>query len=111
VCDACVLIFWERHRPADQQSQAWIDRQQRKVDGGLAALSRIAADREYVIGDRFGLADIVIGTVLGYLSVRFAELPWRQRHPNLAALSDRLEQRESFRNSVPYPQTISDKVV
>jgi glutathione S-transferase len=111
VCDACVLLFWERHRPVEQQSQEWMARQQRKVDGGLAALARIAADRAFVIGDRFGLADIVTGTVLGYLSVRFAELPWRERHPNLAALSDRLEQRESFRNSVPYPQTISDKVV
>lgn len=86
-------------------------RQRRKVDGGLAALARIAGDREYVIGDRFGLADIVTGTVLGYLSVRFAELPWRQRHPNLARLSDRLEQRSSFQGSVPYPQSISDKVV
>jgi glutathione S-transferase len=111
VCDACVLLFWERHRPVEQQSQEWIARQQRKVDGGLAALAHIAGDREYVIGDRFGLADIVTGTVLGYLSVRFAELPWRARYPNLAALSDRLEQRASFRGSVPYPQTISDKVV
>jgi glutathione S-transferase len=111
VCDACVLLFWERHRPVEQQSQEWMARQQRKVDGGLAALARIAADRAFVIGDRFGLADIVTGTVLGYLSVRFAELPWRERHPNLAALSDRLEQRASFQGSVPYPQTISDKVV
>jgi glutathione S-transferase len=111
ICDACVLLFWERHRPVEQQSREWIARQQRKVDGGLAALSRIAGDREFVIGDRFGLADIVTGTVLGYLSVRFAELPWRDRHPNLAALSDRLEQRPSFKGSVPYPQVISDKVV
>jgi glutathione S-transferase len=111
ICDACVLLFWERHRPAEQQSQEWINRQQRKVDGGLAALARIAAEREWVVGDSFGLADIATGTVLGYLSVRFAELPWRTRHPNLAALSSRLEQRPSFRGSVPYPQTISDKVV
>jgi glutathione S-transferase len=111
VCDACVLLFWERHRPEEQQSNEWMARQQRKVDGGLAALARIAGEREFVIGDRFGLADIVTGTVLGYLSVRFAELPWRQRHPNLAALSDRLEQRPSFKGSVPYPQVISDKVV
>ena len=111
VCDACVLLFWERHRPKEQQSREWMARQQRKVDGGIAALARIAGDRNHVIGDRFGLADIVTGTVLGYLSVRFAELPWRQRHPNLASLSDRLEQRPSFQGSVPYPQTISDKVV
>jgi glutathione S-transferase len=86
-------------------------RQQRKVDGGLAALARIAGEREHVVGDRFGLADIVTGTVLGYLTVRFAELPWRARHPNLADLSVRLERRESFRNTMPVPQTISDKVV
>jgi glutathione S-transferase len=111
VCDACVLLFWERHRAPDQQSAEWIARQQRKVDGGLAAIARIAADRAYVVGDRFGLADIVTGTLLGYLTVRFPALPWRTRHPNLAALGDRLEQRASFRNSVPYAQVISDKVV
>lgn len=111
VCDACVLLFWERHRPAEQQSQAWMARQQRKVDGGLAAIARAAGERDFVIGDRFGLADIVVGTVLGYLSVRFADLPWRDRHPNLHALSERLEQRASFRASAPYAQVISDRVV
>ena len=111
VCDAFVLLFWERHRPAEQQSQTWMQRQQRKIDGGLAALARIAGDRDSVIGDRFGLADIVTGTAVGYLSVRWPEYPWRRTHPNLAALSDRLEQRESFKASVPYQQTISDRVV
>lgn len=111
VCDAFVLLFWERHRPAEQQSKEWMARQQRKIDGGLAALAHIASDRAYVVGDRFGLADIVAGTVVGYLSVRWPDYPWRRRHPNLAALSDRLEQRASFRESVPYPQTISDKII
>ena len=49
--------------------------------------------------------------VVGYISVRFPELPWRTLYPNLAALSDRLEQRPSFRDSVPYAQRISDRVV
>ncbi len=111
ICDAFVLLFWERHRPPEQQSQQWMARQQRKIDGGLAAVAGIAGDREYVVGDRFGLADIVAGIVLAYLSVRWPEYPWRDRHPNLGALSDRLERRPSFRDSVPYPQTISDKVV
>ena len=111
VCDAFVLLFWERHRATDHQSQEWMARQQRKIDGGLAALDRIAGDREYVVGDRFGLADIAAGAVLGYLSVRWPEYDWRGRHPNLAALSERLEQRASFRASVPQPQMISDKVV
>ncbi|HQT77253.1 MAG TPA: glutathione S-transferase N-terminal domain-containing protein [Rhodopila sp.] len=111
ICDACVLIFWERRRAPEHQSPEWVARQMRKVNGGLEAIARIADSREWVVGDRFGLADIAVGTVLGYLSVRFTELPWRTCHPNLAALSDRLEQRASFRASVPYPQTITDKVV
>lgn len=49
--------------------------------------------------------------LVDYLSVRLPEFDWRTLYPDLAALSDRLEERFSFRNSVPYPQPISDKVV
>ena len=111
VCDACVLLFWERHRAPEHQSAEWIARQRRKVDGGLRAIAQLAGERAFVVGDRFGLADIAVGTLLGYLSVRFPELPWRMTYPNLAALSEQLEQRASFRDSVPYAQTITDKVV
>lgn len=111
VCDACVLLFWERHRPAAQQSAEWIARQRRKVDGGLRALAETAGDRAWVVGDAFGLADIATGTVLRYLDVRFPEHPWRSQYPNLVALSARLEARPSFAATVPVPQVISDKVV
>jgi glutathione S-transferase len=111
VCDACVLMFWERHRAPDQRSEAWVARQQRKVDGGLRALSEWAADREWVIGDQFGLADIATGTLVKYLDVRFPDLPWRTTYPNLAALSDRLEQRPSFAATTPVAQIITDRVV
>ena len=51
ICDACVLLFWERHRPAEQQSQEWINRQQRKVDGGLAALPDHPHDGQLARGE------------------------------------------------------------
>jgi glutathione S-transferase len=111
ICDASVLLFWERHRPAVHQSAEWIARQRRKVDGGLRALAETVGDREWVVGDRFGLADIATGTVLRYLDVRFPEHPWRSQYPNLVALSARLEERPSFAATVPVPQVISDKVV
>ncbi|MDB5374337.1 MAG: Glutathione S-transferase domain protein [Belnapia sp.] len=111
ICDACVLLFWERHRAPEMQSAEWIARQRRKVDGGLQALADLAGDREWMVGDRFGLADIATGTVLRYLDVRFPKHPWRQQHPNLVALGARLEARPSFATTVPVPQAISDKVV
>ena len=111
ICDALVLLFWERHRPLDQQSAEWKARQMRKVDGGMAALAGWAEGREFIVGDRFGLADIAAGTVCRYLDVRFPEYSWRTRHPGLSAYSYRLEERPSFQGSVPVPQKISDKVV
>ena len=111
VCDACVLMFWERHRAPDQRSEAWVARQQRKVDGGLRTLSEWAGDREWIIGDRFGLADLATGTLVKYLDVRFPDLPWRTTYPNLAAMSDRLEQRPSFATTTPVAQIITDRVV
>lgn len=111
VCDALVMLFWERHRPVAEQSVEWKARQMRKVDGGMRALAEWVGEREFVVGERFGLADIATGTVCRYLDVRFPDYPWRARHPQLAAFSDRMEARESFRGSVPVAQVISDKVV
>ena len=66
ICDATVLLFWERHREPAQQSGPWIARQRRKVEGGLRALEALAAERGdgWLVGDAFGLAEIAAGTVL-----------------------------------------------
>lgn len=116
ICDALVLLFWERNRAEEQRSAPWMARQRRKVDGGLRALSAMAEARdrgghEWLVGERFGLADIAAGTVLGYLDVRFPEHPWRGQHPALVGKADRLAERPSFRATVPVPQKIADRVV
>ncbi|MDX2159522.1 MAG: glutathione S-transferase N-terminal domain-containing protein [Hyphomicrobiaceae bacterium] len=111
VCDAFVLHFFERHREPGKQSHEWLARQRRKIDGGLKEIARRIGDREYAVGDRFGLADIAAATVAAYLAVRYAELDWRSAFPNLAAYSDRMELRPSLAATKPVPQKISDKVV
>jgi glutathione S-transferase len=109
ICDAVVLTFFERRRK--HPSDDWMARQRRKIEGGVKEIARIVGDGEWAVGDRFGLGDIAAGTVAGYLAVRFPEFRWRDAHANLAALSDRLEDRPSFRDSVPVPQTVRDAVV
>ncbi|MBP0466973.1 glutathione S-transferase N-terminal domain-containing protein [Roseomonas sp. PWR1] len=108
ICDAVVLLFFERMREAP--SAEWMARQRRKVEGGVRALAERATDG-FMVGGRFGLADIAAGTVLRYLSVRFAEYDWAAQYPALAAMSTRLEARPSFAATVPVPQTIVEKVV
>lgn len=110
VCDAVVLSLFEKMR-AGGGSLEWLARQRRKIDGGIAEMARLVGSRQWAVGDRFGLGDIAVGTALGYLSVRFQEMPWRTLYPNLALFSDQLEQRSSFMDSVPYAQTFQDKVV
>lgn len=111
VCDALVVVFWEQHRPAEQQSAEWKARQMRKVDGGLAALAEWVGTKPFIVDGTFGLADVATGTLCRYLDVRFPEYPWRARHPALSAYSDVLERRPSFAATVPVAQVISDKVV
>ena len=110
VCDALVLTFFERMR-AEGASPEWMARQRRKIDGGVKEMARIVGNGDWAVGDRFSLGDIAAGTLVGYMAVRFPEFPWRTQYPNLAELSDRLEQRPSFKSSVPYVQKISDKIV
>ncbi|EXJ62528.1 hypothetical protein A1O7_02966 [Cladophialophora yegresii CBS 114405] len=109
ICDACVLMFFEKQRVLP--SQEWTARQRRKVDGGLKKLAQWVGDKDFLIDDRLTLADVAAGCVLGYLRVRFAEHPWQDLYPNLKRYSDLLEARESFRRTRPVPQAINDKIV
>lgn len=109
-CDALVMMFFEIARDKDKQSQPWFERQERKVDGALRYLSETIGAKKFCHANTFSLADIAVGTLLRYLSVRWAAKPWREQYPNLAAYSDRLELRPSFKNTVPVPQVIRDRV-
>lgn len=111
VCDAFILVFFERMRPEAHRSQPWMERQLRKVRGGVAEIARVVGNQTYAVRDTFGIADISAGSVLGYLEVRFAELDWRATHPNLARYMDGLMARPSFQTTVPYPQNITSAVI
>jgi glutathione S-transferase len=111
VCDALVLMFFEKMRAATVQSAEWTARQQRKVDGGLKEIARLVGKCEFAVGNTFSLGDIAAATVVGYISVRWPQMPWRAQYPDLAAYSDRMEARPSLQSTRPVPQKITDKVV
>ena len=48
---------------------------------------------------------------LGWFEVRFPSLDWRGKYPNLARYYDQLNERPSFKATVPYPQVLRDAVV
>lgn len=101
VLDACVTVVKEKQRPPSQQSPEWIERQLGKVSASLAAMDAGLGDHPYCMGVNYSLADIAVGCALGYLDLRFGELAWRDGHPNLARLFEKLSMRQSFVDTVP----------
>ena len=105
VLDAAILARLESTwsgRSDAQRCQNWIDRQLGKVDAALAAMSRGLGEKSFCVGIHLSLADIAVGTALGYLDFRFPQITWREQYPNLQKLQDKLMQRASFIDTKPF---------
>ena len=102
LCDAAVAILLESRRPKKEQSASWIKRQRDVVARSLDALEAQLGEKAFCAGMHFSLADIAVGTALGYLCFRFPEIAWQENHPNLSRLYDKLMQRPSFIDTVPH---------
>jgi glutathione S-transferase len=103
VLDAAVLVRLEKTlRPAEQQSQPWMDRQMGKVQAGLQVMSDNLGEQPFCMGVHYTLADVAVGCALGWLSFRFPDIGWRNDYPNLARLFDKLSERASFKDTVPH---------
>ena len=111
VCDAFVLRSFETRRAPEHRSQAWFERQTRKIWGGLREIARLVPKGGYCVADRFGLADIAVGSMLGFIALRGPELDWRSEAPHLSQLYQRLSERPSFAATVPIPQELEAGVV
>ena len=104
VMDAAILARLESNWPGRQsgeRSQAWIERQIGKVNASVKAMSQGLGDKPYCAGIYLSLADIAVGCALGYLDFRFPQIDWRNTHPNLAKLTEKLFVRQSFIDTRP----------
>lgn len=122
VMDATVQLFWEMQREAI--SMAWAERQMRKVRGGLNDLNRRAAGRQFMVGDRFGLADIAVIAVLGmqdtvigngllpvWQTVDPAVAAWHELYPELKRFESLHRERPSVRATAPFMFNLTEQVV
>lgn len=101
ICDAAASAFLEAKRPKKQQSPEWIERQRDKVTRGLAFMAEQLGEKPHCMGTHLSLADIAVGSALGYLSFRFADIDWPESHPNLGKLYAKLMARPSFIDTAP----------
>lgn len=101
VLDAAILARLERQRPLPKQDSDWITRQLGKALRGIKASSDDLGERSWCTGEAFNLADIAVGCMLLWLEFRMPEIAWREDYANLARLLEKLEKRQSFKDTVP----------
>ena len=104
VMDAGVLWRLEATwsgRADGERSDAWIERQRAKVEGGISAMAKGLGDKPFCSGIHLSLSDIAVGCTLGWLDLRFPEIDWRKDNANLAKLFDKLMLRPSFIDTKP----------
>ncbi len=104
VMDAAILARLEATwsgRAEGERSAAWIARQLDKVRAALKSMSQGLGDKPFCSGIHLSLSDIAVGCALGYLDFRFPDIAWRDDHPNLHKLYDKLMQRQSFIDGRP----------
>ncbi len=101
-------IIFEGYRP--QPSEQTVERQSRKIHGGLAEIERLLGDAlPPGPGEPVHLGQIALATTLSIWEFVVAEkmspsidaLIWRGRYPRLTALVERLEERPAFQNTRP----------
>ena len=106
ICDAVVLIALEGTRPEEKQSEAWVERQTRKIYAGVEEINARLNGRKSFSALEFGLAEIATVVMLEYIDFRFSEFDWRPLYPALTALFSEVSQRESFVKTKPEGQIL-----
>ncbi|MGP1717246.1 MAG: glutathione S-transferase family protein [Methylophilus sp.] len=108
VCDAAVAVMQEQRKVETLQSGAWIEKQMAKVIAGLTALDNDLLKKKWCVNETFSLADVALGTALGYIDLRFKSTQlegkyWQEKFPNLAKHYGVLVKRPSFKQTMPQP--------
>ncbi|MEQ6332682.1 glutathione S-transferase family protein [Sphingobium sp. MK2] len=90
--DILVLLRNERDRPENLRSHAHMTAWKQKVANSLDWLEQHVGE---LAARQFDVGHVAVGCALGYLDLRFAELDWRYRRPNLVEWGAAFEARSS----------------
>ncbi len=102
VCDAAVAVMLEKRRQAEKQDETVIEKQQAKVINGLNAFEQALEGQEWLVNNKYGLADIALACAVGYVSIRFeADIEMATQYPNLFAFYATLLERPIYAETQP----------
>lgn len=99
IMDAAVIMVYEgRVRPQEKQFDGWLEAQWLKVTRALDAVE--SRWMSHLAGP-LDMAQINMGSALGYLDFRHGDKDWRAGRPSLAAWFEKFSERPSMQATPP----------
>jgi glutathione S-transferase len=95
--EPALVLYLEHHaRLPEGERVPWIAEQMRaRLRDVYAAVQTSLGDREFLVGDRFTAADLMMGSVLGWARISGT----LEDHPVLAAYAKRMVSRDAARRA------------
>lgn len=100
IIDAVVARLLETRRPEQKQMPEKMAREEARIRRALDVGEKAFRDGRFLVGDRFTLADLVLGVALQYTDFRYPH-DWRSRAPRLARWHAGIVRRRSFEETLP----------
>ena len=102
VLDAGLLVRYDSLRDKKERSKAWSDKQLARMKRGMAQMASELGERSWCHNDKYSLADIAVGSCLGWLDFRKpGEVDWLAAYEPLARHYARLMERPVFAETAP----------
>ena len=100
VIDAAVARVLESRRPEDRRMPDKIEREEARIVRAVASAEGRFGGSTFLVGNRFTLADLILGVALQYVDFRYPH-DWRSRAPKLAKWHAGVAERKSFQETLP----------
>jgi len=101
IIDAGIARILESRRPEEKQMPEKMAREEARIARAIdLAEKTLKEGNEFLLGSRFGIADIVMGVAMQYTDFRHPH-DWRSRAPKLAKWLAGVETRPSFESTLP----------
>lgn len=97
ILDAAYNVVMEHRRPKSEQSTDWVQRWEEEI---IRAIQQAECDLDSM-PKHITLAQIGLGSALGYLDFRLPEISWQESHPGVAGWYEEFRTRPSMVNTLP----------
>jgi glutathione S-transferase len=100
IIDAAIARVLETRRPADKQWAEKLAREEARVRRATRVGESAFKGWDYLVGNTFTLADLVMGVALQYVDFRYPH-EWRSSAPKLARWHAGIVRRAAFEETLP----------